>query len=354
MLLVDGHLDLALNGVDWNRDLRCSVDDLRAQEQSLGMTEPGRGGATLSLPELRQAEMALCLSTLLARQEKEINHSFGWTSPQACYAMAHAHLAWHRAMEYDGHIKGIRTRQDLAAHLSAWNNAPNSCPIGFIQTMEGADPVLNPDTLHEFHQHGLRALGLTHYGANRYGGGTSCEVGLALDAVPLLRNAEELGITIDVTHLSDVAFNQVLDHFNGRIHASHQNSRRLAPWQRQFTDAQYKAVIERDGVIGVAFDIIMLQPGYVRQQSERQVGMERVIENIDLICQLAGNTRHVAIGTDLDGGYGVEQTPAGFERYQDLQQLPELLTKRGYSKADVAGIMHNNWIRFFSEILPEA
>ncbi len=353
MLLFDGHLDLALNGVDWNRDLRCSVDDLRAQERHLGMTDPGRGGATLSFPELRAAELGCCLSTLLARQEKEINHSFGWTSPQTCYAMAHAHLAWHRAMERAGFLRGIRNKADLRQHLEAWKAHPHTTPLGFIQTMEGADPLLVPDTVEEFHHHGLRAIGLTHYGANRYGGGTSCEVGLAVDAIPLLRKIEDLGMTVDVTHLSDVAFWQVLEYFGGRIHASHQNSRRLAPWQRQFSDEQYKAVIDRDGVIGIAFDIIMLQPGYVRRVSERLVDMQRVVDNIDIVCQLAGNARHAAIGTDLDGGYGVEQTPRDFDRFRDLQQLPDLLSRRGYSDADISGIMHGNWLRFFMEVLPD-
>ncbi|MFN7682006.1 MAG: dipeptidase [Planctomyces sp.] len=353
MLLFDGHLDLALNGVDWNRDLRCSVDDLRAQEKALGMTDPGRTGATLSFPEMKAAELALCLSTLLARQEKEINHSFGWTSPQTCYAMAHAHLAWHRAMEKAGFLRPIRTKKCLQQHLADWHTRGSQAPLGFIQTMEGADPILVPDTISEFHEHGLRAIGLTHYGANRYGGGTSCEVGLALDAIPLLKRIEQLGITVDVTHLSDVAFWQLLDNFSGRIHASHQNSRRLAPWQRQFSDEQYRAVIERDGVIGIAFDIIMLQPGYVRRVSERLVSMERAVENIDIICQLAGNTRHVGIGSDLDGGYGVEQTPSDFDRFRDLQKLTQLLENRGYTPADIAAIMHGNWIRFFSEVLPD-
>ena len=337
MLLFDAHLDLALNGVDWNRDMRCSVDDLRAQERTLGMTEPGRTGSTLSLPELRAAEIGICLSTLLARQEREINHSFGWTSPQTCYAMAHAHLAWHRAMERAGLMRSIKTKRDLAHHIDDYKKHPATAPLGFIQTMEGADPVLVPETIDEFYEHGLRAIGLTHYGPNRYGGGTS----------------GELGMTVDVTHLSDVAFWQLLKHFDGRIHASHQNSRRLAPWQRQYSDEQYKAVIDRDGVIGIAFDVIMLQPGYVRRVSQATVTMERAVDNIDIICQLAGNTRNVGIGSDLDGGYGVEQTPADFDRIRDLQRLTEMMSKRGYSDADIAGIMHGNWLRFFSEVLPD-
>lgn len=353
MLLFDAHLDLALNAVDWNRDLRCEVDDLRAQERSLEMTEKGRCGSTLSLPELRTAEIGLCLSTLLARQEKEINHVFGWTTPEACYAMAHAHLAWHRAMERAGWLRMLKTRGELLAHAAAWKKDPSATPIGFILTMEGADPILTPETIVEFHQHGLRAIGLTHYGANRYGGGTRCEVGLALDAIPLLKHISDLGMTVDVTHLSDVAFWQLLDNFGGRIHASHQNSRRIANWQRQFSDEQYKAVIARDGVIGMAFDVIMMQHGYVRGVSEAKALISTAVDNIDIVCQLAGNTRHVGIGSDLDGGYGVEQTPADLDKIRDLQRLTDLLSKRGYSDSDVTAIMHGNWIRFFSEALPE-
>ena len=159
-------------------------------------------------------------------------------------------------------------------------------------------------------------------------------------------------MTVDVTHLSDVSFWQLLERFPGRVHASHQNSRRISNWQRQFSDEQYKAVIERGGVIGMAFDIIMMQEGYVRGQSNRVVSIERAVDNIDIVCQLAGNARHVGIGSDLDGGYGCEQTPIDLDRISDLQQLPELLEKRGYSAEDIAAIMHENWIRFFSEVLP--
>ncbi len=352
MQIFDAHLDIGLNGVDWNRDQRQTVNDIRAQERSLGMIDKGRCTNTVSLPELRLAQVSTCVATLLARQEQEINHSFGWTSPQACYAMAHAHLAYYRALERDGWMRMIRTRTDLQFHLSECEKNSATTPLGFILTMEGADPILTPETIREFHEHGLRAIGLTHYGANRYGGGTRSEVGLSLDAIALLRIIAELGMTVDVTHLSDVSFWQVLEHFPGRIHASHQNSRQISNWQRQFSDAQYQAVIERDGVVGMAFDIIMLQDGYVRGQSAREVTIERAVDNIDIVCQLAGNARHVGIGSDLDGGYGCEQTPKDLDRISDLQRLPELLEKRGYKADDVAAIMHGNWLRFFSEVLP--
>lgn len=354
MLIFDAHLDLALNGVDWNRDLRQDVDDIRVQEISLGMeSELGRCTNTLSFPELRKAHVGICLTTLLARQEKEINHAMGWTSPHTCYAMAHAHLAYYRAMERDGYLRMLRTREDLLTHARQYQTQPDKTPLGFILTMEGADPLLTPETVVEFHAHGLRALGLTHYGGNRYGGGTRTEIGLAANAIPLLKHVEELGMTIDMTHLSDMAFWQVIDLFSGRIHASHQNSRRICNWQRQFSDEQYRAVIERNGVIGMAFDVIMLQPGFVRGKSKPEATMDRVIENIDVVCQLAGNANHVGIGSDLDGGYGYEQTPADVNKISDLQRLTEKLSKCGYPAGDIEKIMNGNWLRFFGEALPE-
>lgn len=354
MLLFDAHLDIAMNAIDLNRDLRSAVDDIRVQETTLEMNELGRKTNTLTFPELRKTELAVCLATMIARQERQINHSFGWTTPHACYAMAHAHLAYYRAMERDGYMRMIRTKSELSHHFTSYRNDPQNTPLGFILTMEGADPMLTPDTVFEFHQAGLRALGLTHYGCNRYGGGTQSEVGLAIDAIPLLKNCEQLGITIDMTHLSDVAFWQVAENFNGRVHASHQNARAICDWQRQFSDDQIRLVIERDGVLGVSMDVIMLQNGFVRGQSVPRETLERAIDQIEHVRSLSGGSiRHVGIGTDLDGGYGNEQTPADLNRYRDLQKMVGIMQRRGFSDAEIEDVFFGNWLRFFGEALPD-
>lgn len=351
MLIFDSHLDLALNAVDWNRDLRMQIAEIRAQETMLGMTDPGRRTNTVSFPELRRAKIGVGVATVLARQEQPINHPFGYTTAEACYAVAMGHLAYYRAMERSAWMRPIRTKGELRQHVADWTADPGT-PFGYILSMECADPVLDPDNIREWYENGLRAIGITHYGANRYGGGTRCEVGLAVDALPLLRNIEELGIALDMTHLSDKAFWQVADRFGGRVLASHQNARKFCDWQRQFDDEQLKFVVRRGGVVGVAFDAVMLQPGWIRGVSKPEVTIERAVENIDHVCQLAGNCRHAGIGSDLDGGYGKDQCPADLDTVADLQTIPELLTKRGYSAADIEGVMHGNWLRFFSEVLP--
>ncbi len=352
MLIFDAHLDLAFNAVDWNRDLRMDVAEIRAQEANLKMMEPGRRTNTVSFQELKAGEVGLGVATLFARLEQPINHPFGCTTPEACYATAMSHLHYYRAMERSGWMRAIRTSGELRQHANDRLHDPAGAPFGYILSMECADAVLDPDNIREWYDLGLRAIGITHYGANRYGGGTRSDVGLAADALPLLRAIEELGIALDLTHLSDPAFRQVSERFGGRVLASHQNARKFCDWQRQFSDEQLKTVIDRRGVVGVALDAVMLQPGWVRGVSKPEVTLERVVDNIDHVCQLAGNCRHVGIGSDLDGGYGYEQTPADLNTIADLQKIPELLARRGYSAADVEAVLHGNWIQFFSEVLP--
>jgi len=352
MLIFDSHLDLALNGVDWNRDLSLPVDEIRRQERELQMNAPGRCHNTLSFPELREAEVAICLTTLLARREPRIDDPFGWTSPETCYAMAHAQLAYYRACERRGWLRPLRTAAELLQHWTDFRQSPESTPLGFILTMEGADPLLEPETIFEFHAAGLRALGLTHYGPNRYGGGTQTDLPLEPAAFPLLRYCEQLGITVDVTHLSDTAFWQVVEAFGGRLHASHQNARGICPGQRQFSDDQIRVVIERDGVLGVALDVIMLQPGFVRGRSVPEVSLERAVDQMDYVRELSGGSiRHLGLGTDLDGAYGYEQTPADLNRYRDVQRLVGCLRRRGYSDEEIEAIFWGNWLRFFGEVL---
>jgi membrane dipeptidase len=163
----------------------------------------------------------------------------------------------------------------------------------------------------------------------------------------------QLGIVLDATHLTDEAFWESLELYDGPVWASHNNCRALVPHQRQFSDEQIRALIQRDAVIGMAFDAWMMHPGWVRgvtTPQETGVDLNRIVDHVDHICQLAGNCRHVGIGSDLDGGYGREQTPLDLQSIADLQSLTGHLARRGYSPADVAAIFHGNWLRRLNEI----
>lgn len=350
MLVIDAHLDLSLNALQWNRDLRQSAYTIRANEAGL----PGKGRAqnTVALPEMRRGRVALCFATLLARSTGHKVAHMDYESPAQAYAIAQGQLAYYRALELDGHARIIEDAESLRAHIAewgAWQEAGavdgSEPPLGFVISMEGADPIREPDQLAAWWDAGLRLLGPTHYGPGRYAGGTGTELGLTEPGEPLLREMMRLGMALDMTHLSDQAFWQAADIYAGPLLASHNNCRALVPHQRQFSDEQLRYLIERDGVIGAAFDVWMLQPGFIKGTSNAGVTIDTVIDHIDHICQLAGNSRHAAIGSDLDGGFGREQSPCDLDTIADFQLLPGKLAARGYRDDDIANILYGNWLR---------
>jgi len=245
----------------------------------------------------------------------------------------------------------VTTLAGLDAHIAAWQaweagERKTQPPLGLIISMESADAIPNARRLSTWHRNGVRLIGPAHYGPGRYAGGTATELGFTPEGFALLDEMQRLGIILDLTHLSDQAFWQALERFNGPLLASHNNCRALVPNQRQFDDEQLRAIIARDGVIGAAFDAWMVRPGWVRGAPDNEpVSIAHVVDHIDHICQLAGNSLHAAIGSDLDGGFGREQSPADLDTIADLQVVAEILAARGYAEADVAAIMHGNWLR---------
>lgn len=345
MIMIDAHLDLAMNALQWNRDLKQSVAEIRRQEAD--MTQKGRGRGTVAFPEMRRANVAVCCATCIARIARPDNPRTGYNSPEIASALAQGQLAYYRVLEREGHVQVLEDGPALQEHVQRWEEESEDA-LGFILAMEGADPIISPEWVGWWWEQGLRVVSLSHYGLSTYAHGTGTEGGLTSLGRPLLRAMDDIGLILDLTHLSDQSFWEALEAFNGPVMASHNNCRALVPGDRQFSDEQLQAIIERDGVMGVALDAWMLYPDWVKGETDPEVvSLEAVVDHMDHVCQLAGNSRHVAIGSDLDGGYGTEQTPHDLDTIVDLQKIPALLRARGYSEDDVRGIMHANWIRFF-------
>jgi membrane dipeptidase len=250
-------------------------------------------------------------------------------------------------MEEAGEIKLIRTKPDLERHI-ALLQAGQSAPIGCVLSLEGADSLVTLKHLERSNAEGLRALGPAHYGAGIYAPGTGCTGGFTARGKELLAEMDRLGMILDITHLTDECFWEALKIYSGPIWASHHNCRALTPDQRQLADDQIRALVERDAVIGVALDGWMLIPNWVRGQTtpeSRGLRLEKAMEHIDHVCQLAGNSRHIGLGSDLDGGFGREQAPCDVETIADLRHLPELIRTRGGSEEDVLNFAHENFLR---------
>lgn len=339
-----------MNALEWNRDLQQSVTAIRAREA--GQTDkPDRGKGVVAFPELRKGNIGLVVATQIGRYVAPDNPLPGWHSPEQAWAQTQGQLAWYKAMEDAGEMVMIKDRKGLEQHLLLWNDGtPNDQkPIGYILSLEGADSIVNLKYLERAYNKGLRAIGPAHYGPGRYANGTDATGHLNEQGRQLIKEMEQLHMILDATHLCDDAFWDAMEIFNGSVWASHNNCRALVNHNRQFSDDMIRVLIEKGAVIGGALDAWMMVPGWVRGQSSPQemgCNLEKMIDHMDHICQIAGNSLHVGIGTDLDGAFGKEQCPYDLETIADMQQLPALLSKRGYSAADIENVMHGNWLRF--------
>jgi len=271
-------------------------------------------------------------------------------------------LAYYRALEREQNARIITDRAGLNSHVDEWTkwesesdaDPEKSHPLGLVITMESADPVLSPDQLEDWFRADLRLIGPAHSGSGRYAGSTGSDLGLTDMGPALLAEMECLGILLDLTHLSDRAFWESLEHYHGRMLASHNNCRALVPHQREFDDAQLSAIIERDGVIGATLGNWQLQFGWIvgAPNDHLHVTLDRAVDHIDHICQLVGDTHYVAIGSDLDGDVGSDEFPSDLDTISDLANFPEVLSNRGYSDDAVASILHRNWLDFLRRAWP--
>jgi membrane dipeptidase len=310
---------------------------------------------------MRKGGVAVGLGTIMARYadlSPELPSNIFYLNHRTqdlAYATAIGQLAYYQMLERRGEVKIIRTAADLTAHMQQWQSAKDrsQLPVGLIVAMEGCDSIVDPSQAGEWQSLGLRVASLVHYGTSAYAVGTGLEGPLTPRGREMLRAFEQHRIILDVTHLCDQSFDEALDFYTGPLLASHNNCRALVPAQRQFSDSQLKRIIERNGVIGVACDAWMLWPGWVMGATSRDVvKIDALADHLDHICQLAGGYEHAAIGSDLDGGFGTEQTPAGLESIADLQKLDDILNRRGYSQTARDAIFHGNWLRFFTNHLP--
>jgi membrane dipeptidase len=353
VLIVDSHLDLALNALQGNRDLLASAYTVRALENHM----PGKGLATgtVGFPEMRRGRVALCFTTVLARSSGRPVPNIDFPSAAQACGVAKGHLAYYHALQDQGHVRIIRDTAQLDAHMAAWHAWDDAhptdgleppLPLGLVISMESADPVLEPAKVREWWESGLRLIGPAHFGPGRYAGGTGSEQGLSELGPALLSEMSRTGIILDLSHCSDQAFWQALEQYDGPVHASHNNCRALNPHQRQLTDEQIRAIVERGGVIGIVPGCWQLKPGWRNGDSNQGVSFDDAVVHIDHICELAGSSRHVGIGSDLDGGIGREGFVREIDTIADLQKLAGFLATRGYAGADVAAIMHGNWHEF--------
>jgi membrane dipeptidase len=351
-MIVDGHLDIAYNVLTAGRDFEAGVAAIRAVEQP---PDPREGTATVGLPELRAGGVGLAFATLFTLPAGAIGtdlaKAISYHTPAEAHAQALDQLAYYNGLADRGLARIITSKTELAAHRAAW---PADRQLGIVLLMENAEPIGEPVEAAWWAARGVRIVGPA-WQANRYCGGTKQPGPLTALGRALLPAMAESGLILDVSHMAEESFWQALELWRGPLIASHSNSRALVADRfadRHLSDEMIKALVARDAVIGAVFYNAFLAAGYQKGDPKELYGVEILVRHIDRVCQIAGDTRHAALGSDLDGGFGREQTPRELDSVADMARIAEALSAHGYADADVAGIMGGNWLRVLEQGLP--
>jgi membrane dipeptidase len=360
-LIVDSHCDLAMNMVNFGRDYTRPAAETRALEQ--GSLAPEKNGDTLiGWPDYQRGQVAVVFSTLFASPAR---HREGEWDTASYVSYEQAHRLYRRQLDVyrelvdarPDHFRMICDTGELNEHIAEWRDpARQRRPVGLVVLMEGADGILGVEELPEWHDLGVRLIGLAWAGT-RYAGGTREPGPLTEDGRRLLRGMADLNFILDLSHMDEQSALEALDLYPGPIVASHVNCLALLPnfpTNRHFSDRVLRGIIERNGVIGNIPLNSFLKSGWNRKTGSRreEVPLDVFVAHIDHVCQLAGDSHHSGIGSDFDGGFGVQSVPPEIDTVADLQKIVPLLRARGYSDEDAANILGLNWLGCLERNLP--
>jgi len=357
-LLVDAHEDLAWNILALGRDYTRSAAETRQHEKGTPNVEHN-DNTMLGWPDYQRARTAVVFGTLAAvplRRRLGEWDILVYADFEQAHRLYRAQLDAYLSLA-DRHadkFQLIQTVADLDEVVAPWADETETHPVGLVVLMEGADGVRTPAELEEWWGLGVRILGPAWAGT-RYCGGTREPGPLTEAGRALLSGMAEIGFTLDLSHMDELAARQSLDSYPGAIIASHANAAVIIPeyeGNRHLPDAIIKGILERDGVIGVVPFCKFLNYGWKKGDARDGLTLETLVAHIDHICQMAGDASHVGLGSDFDGGFGLEAAPAEVDTIADLQKLDPILASRGYSDPDIAAILGGNWLRHLRETLP--
>lgn len=359
MYIVDAHEDLAWNIATFGRDYSSSASKIRAHELG-GIAQTQSGDTLLGWEDYQRGEVCLVFSTLFASPDRRKLGDWDtqcYRTTQEAASLYRNQLKIYRQLcgQNPEKFRLVETLADLSA---VFNNCKNrgdaSYPVGLVVLMEGGEAIGQPDELDEWWKEGVRIIGPAWAGT-RFCGGTGEPGGLTTEGYTLLDSMAERGFALDISHMDEQAALQALDHFAGMVIASHANVKSLLEGistNRHLTDQVIRNLIERDGVIGIVPVNPFLKVGWKTGDRRDEVSLDHVATHIDYICQLAGNTKHVGLGTDFDGGFGVQSTPYEIDTIADLQKLIPLLSSKGYKDENIQAVMGGNWLDRLLQLLP--
>lgn len=361
-IIIDAHQDIAFNALTFNRDILRSAYDTRESEKGSQIPQWNEGEATVGWPDYQKGQVAIIFATLWNPPKQFCSGAWDVLSYQnldQASRLAHQQFEYYHRLVQENPDKFtlILNQHDLNRVLADWDNptSEHTHPVGLMLHMEGAEGLRSMSELEEFFELGVRQVGPVWAGL-RYCGGSKALRPFDREGFTLLETMASLGIGMDISHMSESAALTAMDHFDGPVIASHSNSRTLLKGrsgERHLTDRTIQMLFEREGCIGVVPYNKFLSTEWELNTPGETVTIDHIIDQIDYFCQMAGDSMHVGIGSDLDGGFGFPNIPAELDTISDLQKLEPRLLARGYTCEDVKNIFHLNWKKHLEKMLPK-
>ncbi len=353
MFVVDAHEDIAYNALCFGRDYRHSVDDTRRSEYGTE-TIKHNGTAVVGLPDAILGRVALTFATIfVAPRSKKPSpwDRLTYSTPQEAYTLGLQQADYYeRLFDESDTIRSVRTQADLDTVLASWDEGKQISDhrMGLVLLMENADPIIEPKQFEEWYERGVRIVGPA-WQATRYCGGTGQPGGLTDLGHELLEVLGDFNVLLDLSHMAEQSFMEALDRYDGQLIASHSNPRKFRSSDRHLSDEMIRGLAERGGVMGIVLYNAFLSDNWDKKQ---RLPFTIIADAIDYVCQLTGSAAHVGIGSDFDGGFGVESIPDELDTVGDLWSINRVLRERGYSEADIAAILGGNMVRQLRTTLP--
>jgi membrane dipeptidase len=360
-LIIDAHQDLAWNILTFGRNYTLSAAETRKREQNT-LAQYVNEDTLLGWPDYQRGKVAVVFSTLFAAP---VRSKLGEWDRQ-CYASdEEAHMRYSMQMdvydrlvdEHPEKFQKIEICSDLQSVLTHWQRIDiEDHPVGLVILMEGAEGVREPAEVEQWYQRGVRIIGPAWAGT-RFCGGTREPGPLTKEGFALLEHMAEFHFTLDLSHMDEKAALQALDFYPGAIVASHANCLALlneSSSNRHLTDRVIQGLLERGGTIGIVPANGFLRPNWVEAGGRSSVTLEYFVAHLDYVCQMAGDALHVGIGSDFDGGFGLQSVPAEIDTISDIRKIIPILKQKGYTENDIDAILGRNWLVHLQKTLPEA
>lgn len=353
MFIVDAHQNIAYNTYQIGRDYTQWAWHHRQNEVELNLRP-----STTSLPDNLLGRVGIVFASLLVVPEESptlqswerfVYRNSREASEQAMWQMDY----YKRLADESDQIMLIHTQSDLDTVIESWgtDKSMEDRIQGLVVLMEGADPITEPKQFEEWNEYGVRIVAPALQ-QTRYSAGAGFDGELTMLGYDLLEVLASYNTILDVSHMSERAFKQALEMYEGGVIASHANPRYFHDSLHCLSDEMIHRLAERDGVMGIMLYNRYLRKDWHPTDGKLNVTLTHVVDVIDYVCQLTGDVAHVGIGSDIDGGYAYRSLPDGIDTSSDLWDLKDALLERGFSDDDVQAILGGNMLRKLRQTLP--